>query len=411
MVIIVKYRTGLAALPFVLCFSVPALAQEQGVSAFTGQPVPSTPPAASASPSAASPVAPATPAAASGAEAVRPRLHHSPLTSVPAREPLFVTASIEHPELVKRALLIYATEGSPQAREVEFRRGATEYVAEVPAAELLPRWLEYSLELELLDGTRQVVFASRKNPHRVSVPEELMDARERALYQRLGGKRSVFSASGDYVDFGTSKAQTADALGNPIGHDVRDHYFRLEGGYTYRPLRFVTEFSLRAGVVRGQSPVPIDDGSDTSGAKPRDPFKVGLNYGAPSVRLRLADVCHVEGEFLTSVTEKGFSLGVGAAVLVGDPYGGKLTLGFESIKTFGTRFWSRMDIPATRRLTFSPIIEIADTPHANKFGVRLLGELGVDVGGGFSIGARGGYQARLFTEGGASGGGTVAYAF
>ena len=70
-----------------------------------------------------------------------------------------------------------------------------------------------------------------------------------------------------------------------------------------------------------------------------------------------------------------------------------------------------MDIPASSRLMFSPIIEIADTPHANKFGVRLLGELGVDVGGGFSIAARGGYQARLYTEGGASGGGTVAYSF
>ena len=345
--------------------------------------------------------------------AARPKLHHSPLTSVPAHEPLLVTASIEHPELVKRALLIYATEGATSQREVEFRRGATQYIAEVPAEQLVPRWLEYSLELELLDGSRQVVFASRQHPHRVAVPEELMDARERALYQRLGGRRSVFSASADYVDFGTSHATRADAAGNAVGSNVRDHFFRLEGGYTYRPLRFVTEFSLRAGVVRGKSPVPFDDGGgDTSGAaKPADPFAVGLNYGAPSVRLRLADICHVEGEFLTSVTEKGFSLGAGAAVLLGDPYGGKLTLGFESIKTFGTRFWSRMDIPATTRVMFSPIIEITDMPHANKFGVRLLGELGFDVGAGFTLAARGGYQARLFTEGGASGGGTLSYSF
>jgi hypothetical protein len=384
-----SFLTALTALSLTLSLSAPALAEEAAAEAG------------------------ASTSGAATSAAARPRLHHAPLTSVPAREPLIVSATIEHPELVKRALLVYATEGKPAQREIEFRRGASAYVAEVPADELAPRWLEYSLELELLDGSRQVVFASRKRPHRVSVPEELMDARERALHQRLGGRRSVFSASGDYVDFGTSSAQTTDASGNLVGRDVRDRYFRLEGGYTYRPLRFVTEFSLRAGVVRGKSPVPVDEVSDGTGAtvKPSDPFAVGLNYGAPSVRLRLADVCHVEGEFLTSVTEKGFSLGVGAAVLIGDPYGGKLTLGFESIKTFGTRFWSRMDIPASSRLMFSPIIEIADTPHANKFGVRLLGELGVDVGGGFSIAARGGYQARLYTEGGASGGGTVAYAF
>ena len=385
MVNIVKHHRFLSALTALsLSFSAPAWAQED-----------------------------ATADAGATSAAARPQMHHAPLTSVPAHEPLIVTATIEHPELVKRALLVYATEGQRKQREVEFRRGASAYVAEVPADQLAPRWLEYSLELELLDGSRQVVFASRKRPHRVSVPEELMDARERALHQRLGGRRSVFSASGDYVDFGTSSAQTTDSAGNLVGRDVRDRYFRLEGGYTYRPLRFVTEFSLRAGVVRGKSPVPVDEVDDGTGAtaKPRYSFAVGLNYGAPSCRLRLADVCHVEGEFLTSVTEKGFSLGVGAAVLIGDPYGGKLTLGFESIKTFGTRFWSRMDIPASSRLVFSPIIEIADTPHANKFGVRLLGELGVDVGGGFSIAARGGYQARLYTEGGASGGGTVAYAF
>jgi hypothetical protein len=343
---------------------------------------------------------------------LRPRLHHAPLTTVAAREALIVSATIEHPELVKRALFVYRTEQQAGLRELEFRRGMQSYVAEVPAELMLPRWLEYSIELELLDGTRQAVFASRPEPHRVAVPEVLMDARERALHQRLGGRRSVFSASGDYVDFGTSRALTSDASGNVVARDVRDHYFRLEGGYTYRPLRFVTEFSLRAGVVRGKSPVPFDVSDDGDGtSKPRDPFAVGLNYGAPSVRLRLHDAFHVEGEFLTSVTEKGFSLGVGAAVLIGDPYGGKLTLGFESIKTFGTRFWSRMDIPASSKIVFSPIIEIADTPHANKFGVRLLGELGVDVGAGFTVAGRGGYQARSFTEGGASAGGMLAYAF
>jgi hypothetical protein len=350
-----------------------------------------------------------TAAAAPAKDESRPRVHHAPITSVAAGERLLVSANIDHPELVKRLLFVYSTEHAPSLREVPFLRGSSAYVAEVPADEMKPSWLDYAIEVELLDGSREAVFASRRALHRVSVPEELMEARERALYERLGGRRSVFSASADYVDFGQSHAQVSDGLGNITNQNVRDHYFRIEGGYTYRPLRLVTEFSLRAGVVRGLSPVPIADGSGQQGN--RDPFAVGLNYGAPSVRLRLADVCHLEGEFLTSVTEQGFSLGAGAAVLIGDPYGSKLTLGFESIKTFGTRFWSRMDIPANRWLLFSPMIEIADTPHADKFGVRLLGELGVDVGSGFVVAVRGGYQARVYTEGGASAGGTVSYAF
>ena len=76
---------------------------------------------------------------------------------------------------------------------------------------------------------------------------------------------------------------------------------------------------------------------------PDDRFRVGLNYGAPTVRVRLSDLAHVEGEFLTSVTEVGFSVGAGGALLIGDPYGSKLTLGFESIQVFGERFYSKLD--------------------------------------------------------------------
>ena len=33
---------------------------------------------------------------------------------------------------------------------------------------------------------------------------------------------------------------------------VDDQYWRVEAGYTYRPLRTIAEFSLRGGVVRGE---------------------------------------------------------------------------------------------------------------------------------------------------------------
>ncbi len=104
-------------------------------------------------------------------------------------------------------------------------------------------------------------------------------------------------------------------------------------------------------------------------------------------------------------------MGGGGALEIGDPYGAKLVLGFESVQTFGSRIYSRLDLVAGERLRFSPIIEVTDMPHANKFGVRLLGEIGYDLGDGFSVGVRGGYQARKSTSGGPSFGGTLAYAF
>jgi hypothetical protein len=238
----------------------------------------------------------------------------------------------------------------------------------------------------------------------------LMDARERALLTRLDGRRSVFSVSGEYVDFGTSKANVQDVNGIASRANVHDEFFRVEGSYTYRPLRVVTEFSLRIGVVRGTSPVPLS-AAPAPGKSEADRFKVGLNYGAPTVRLRLDDIVHLEAEFLTSVTETGFSVGTGAALLIGDPYGSKLTLGAESIQVFGTRMWTRMDIRASRSVSVAPVVEVTNMPHADNYGVRLLGEVTDQLGQGFSIALRGGYQARVSTGGGPSAGGTLGCAF
>jgi hypothetical protein len=344
------------------------------------------------------------------AQSAVPRLHHAPISVSTAHQALLITGEIDHPELVKRAILAYRVADSGPYMELEFKRGAPgPYVAEIPEDAVNPPEISYLIEIDATDGTRLPVFASRAEPHRVLIPEELMDARERALLQRLDGRRSVFSASGEYVDFGYSKAEVASSMGQS-GQSVHDEFYRVEGSYTYRPLRFVTEFSLRIGVVRGNSPVPLSS-TPAPGKTDADRFKVGLNYGAPTVRLRLADIVHVEGEFLTSVTETGFSVGTGASILIGDPYASKLTLGFESIQVFGTRFWSRMDISASDRLTVAPVIEVTNMPHADNYGVRLLGDVTAQLGQGFSASVRGGYQARVSTGGGPSAGATLGYAF
>jgi hypothetical protein len=337
-----------------------------------------------------------------------PRLHHAPVPVAEAHEDLLIEAEITHPELVRRALLFYRTAEDATVRELEFRRGTEHYVAAIPADHVRWPWIAYFIEIERLDATRIPIFASRAQPHRVEVPEDLMDVRERALYERLSGRRSVVSASGEYVSFGRSETDQIDPVTGRVNEvDVDDYYYRLEAAYTYRPLRFITEFSLKIGLLRGHSPVPVEDGTRDSD----DRFKVGLNYGAPTVRIHLGDIWHAEGEFLTSVTEVGFSVGAGGAILVGDPYGSKLTLGFESIQVFGTRFYTKMDIRAPKLVTVAPMIELTNMPHARNYGLRLLGELTIDAGRGFGVGIRGGYQARLATSGGPTGGATLSYTF
>jgi hypothetical protein len=337
-----------------------------------------------------------------------PALHHAPQVTARLAEDISIGAVVDRPDRVKRALLVFR--GGGTHGEVEFARssGPLGYVAVIPATAVRPD-LGYSIELETTTGEQLQVFASRNAPHHVTVLDSSEDRREAALLARLKGRRSVVQSSAEYASFGTTTATVPVAAtpGAPAGptqtRSVADYFYRVEGSYTYRLLGTVSEFGIRAGVVRGQSLVRNE--SDPS------KYEVGLNYGAPRIRLRAEDWLHVEGELLTSVTEIGFAVGGGGAVLLGDAYGSKLVLGIEGIQVFGVRGYTRLDLVASSRLAFAPMIEVTTMPHADVAGVRLLGEVAFDLGAGLRLDVRGGYQARRFDQGGPTIGGGLAYAF
>ena len=335
-----------------------------------------------------------------------PALHHAPQVTARLAEDISIGAVVDRPDRVKRALLVF--QGGGTHGEVEFARasGPLGYVAIIPATAVRPD-LSYSIEIETTTGEQLQVFATRAAPHHVTVLDAPEDRREAALLARLHGRRSVVQTSGEYASFGTTTATVPAAPGAlPRPAETRrvaDQFYRVEGSFTYRLLGTVSEFGIRAGVVRGQSLVRGE--SDPS------KYEVGLNYGAPRIRLRAEDWLHVEGELLTSVTEVGFAVGGGGAVLLGDPYGSKLVLGVEGIQVFGVRGYTRLDLIANSRLAFAPIIEVTTMPHADVAGVRLLGDAGIEMGAGLRLDVRAGYQARRFDQGGPTLGGSLAYAF
>jgi hypothetical protein len=371
--------TQTLALVAVLCSTVPARAQTEGSPRPDANKVDAT-------------------------SVVEPRLHHGPVSTAAAGEAFTLQAQIDQPHLVRQAWLVFRSADGTAMDQVAFLRASEgPYVAQVPGDKVRAPSFAYAIELETVNGQRVPAFASREAPFLVTVTPEYDDLREQAVLQRLEGRRSEVTASGEYVMFGTTDATLTDEDGATRTEGVRDHYYRLESGYTYRPLRTVAEFSIRLGVVRGRSVVPGE--SDSS------QFDVGLNYASPRVRFRIDDSIHVETELLTSVTEVGFSMGAGGALLIGDPYGTRLTFGFESVQTFGTRMYTRMDIDAGNGVLVAPVVEVTDMPHADRYGVRLLSEVGIDAGAGFRVAARGGYQARTFTSGGPSAGVSLSYGF
>jgi hypothetical protein len=327
-------------------------------------------------------------------------VHHAPISVADEGVPLRVLARIERPDHAKRIVLVYRNKQG--AGEATFERsvedGASEFSAEVPGG-VVHTGLAYAIEIEDGSGARHEAFASRAEMHGVEVLEDEGDMRERAQLERIGHRRSELVASTEYAYFGTTTG--IDASGNMV--PVRDEYWRVDGSYTYRILRTVAEFGIAFGVVRGSSIVPNPQNAST--------FEVGLNYGAPRIRFRALDWLHFDLELLTSVTEVGFSIGGGGAVLLGSPYATHVTLGVEGVQVFGVRGWARVDIPAGRRFTIAPTVEVTNMPHAADAGVRLLLDAGIRLGYGFSLGLRGGYMARNFATGGFGGGAQVGYAF
>lgn len=360
------------------------------------------PPVAAASSSAAPPAAsssgpPVTTATAPGQ--VEPYVAHAPLSVAKPHEAIDLTIELFNPHLAKRVLLIYQHDNVLE--EVPLLRNAEGYVARVPAEHVNPPGIAYAIEIETTDGRRVQGFATRTALHSVQVPDDVDDVREHHLIKRLDDRRSLAIGSFDYVYYGRS---TSDPDVNGITKAVPDYYWRSEIAYFYRPLRHVLEFGIRLGIVRGESPIGTpQDGKGKYGSK------VGLNYGSPTAIFRASDLFHIEASLLTSVTEIGFSGGVGGALHIGDPYGTKLVLAAEAIKTFGSRGWVRLDIVRSR-VRVSPVVEVGDIPNARP-GVRLYTELAIQLPAGFLVVMRGGYQARDFTSGGASGGLSFGYAF
>lgn len=347
-----------------------------------------------------------------------PAVHHAPISSATEDEPLTVTATIDAPHLVKGAYVVYRAKDRWLSLRLLRSGEEGEYAGVIPAEHVKGPRLGYAIELERMDGAREPVFASRAELHPVLVHDDPTDERERWLLDRLGGRRSVVSATGELVRFGTTVGKfalpcAANQEDCPVGSTrvptVDDQYWRVDASYTYRPLRTVSEFGFRLGVVRGRSLVDVQEYDD-------DKLDVGLNYAGANVRFRVVDIFHTDFEVLGSVTEIGFSMGAGAAVVLGDPFGLKFTLGWQTIgftnqTYFGTRFYTRLDLPATSRITLAPNIEVTDMPHAGDFGVRLLADAGFVLGRGFTLWVRGGYQARISRSGGPAAGATLQFGF
>ncbi|MEO7328651.1 MAG: hypothetical protein ABI193_08750, partial [Minicystis sp.] len=165
------------------------------------------PASADDAPAAPQPPAPPQPAAEAIASPQMPEVHHAPVASSFQHEPLKIAARLDHPELVRSMSLVFRN-AEGKWRTTPFLRGADDYTAVIPGAEIDPPGLAYMIEIERLDGTMIAGFASRAAPFPVLVIEDRADAREKAAMERMFGRRSVATFSAEMVRFGTTAGRS-----------------------------------------------------------------------------------------------------------------------------------------------------------------------------------------------------------
>jgi hypothetical protein len=336
------------------------------------------------------------------------RVHHRPVALAAADEPLGLMISVEGE--IEQAHVVYRV-GSGKLHGLAFgRANDPQWKVSLPASALAVGGFGYAIEIAVLvDGEleRRAVFASREALHRVQVTEDSADIVERRLLARADGRRSEVSAFGEWVSFGESVfVETDTPTGAPRRQLRRDGWWRVEGRYDYRFFGFAHSLGMRAGVIRADAPVPARE--DAVGD---ERFEAGFNYVAPEVRLRYHEVFHMDAGLTASVSDDGFAFGGSGALHVGRLDGMRLTLAMEGLQRLGIHAAVKVQLPIADWLALTPTVALTNYPAADRLGLRLLSDVTITPGAGFTITARGGYQTRVADGGGATVGGGLGYAF
>lgn len=350
-------------------------------------------------PPASPPSAPPTPAAAPES----PTIEHRPAGLAWSHERVVIGATVLFPHLVERVEVHYRTDVDATWRTLPLQRGDGEWAAEIPAAGLRARRLDYHLTLTTRDGQTREVFATRADPHIVVVHPSPDDAQELAELTYHQNQRLEFLAGGEYTNFGARLNPGGAVCGSAAGERCDDWWYSIFGEVRYRFHRTVRSVAVRVERLLGVT---------TRGQGAGISQEVGLVAATTEVEFRLFPPVSVALSGILGANEQSVQVGGGARVELGVGAPARVVLGFQGIVNYGlvASAWMRFDtIPRT---PLGAGVEVTNQPGANAdYGVRLLLEAGQRIGRHVTIFARGGYGARRQDAGGFSLSGSVAVAF
>jgi len=292
----------------------------------------------------------------------------------------------------------------------EFQRQGEEWAAVIPASQMLAPGVDYFIEVAGADGQRQAVFASAAMPHRIAVRQSSGEVRRDRELVHTRGRRSRFSAMGEWVDFGT---RTYEKDG--MERSIPDRYYRIDASYTYLLLAYPLK-AFRIGGLRllGTSPeVRRGDGTDCPGSLDDCDLEAGFKVGGyAELRFALQDGIEVDTRGTFMATKEGFNVGGRGELRFGVEDGSHVAMGGELLADVGSSAFFRLGWDTVPGIPMTATVEILDYPaDIRSTGVRLVYGVAHPFDSGLRLGARISYQARDELVGGAGAGLTASMDF
>jgi hypothetical protein len=338
--------------------------------------------------------------AVADAPELQPRILHVPPGQASTGAPLMLAMDLVHPERIDRVTVHWRAAASGPFRRARVRRGAeTNWAARIQVPRQGVDRIEYYVTVRTRDGADLAAFASPEDPHVVVVLPTPDDAQEAADLAFRSGRRLDLTAGGEWVDLG-ERADGDGALCGKPGQSCRDDWYVLYSAVRYHFLRRVRSVGVRVDRLRGVTP------------RSEDETRVGLVAATVDVELRLAPAISLSLLGVLGANEEAVQPGAGVLLSFGVGEPTRLDVGLRGVADVGWTFdaWMRwLTIPGT---PLGAGIEVTNEPGvSDDAAVRLLAEVGQQLGRHVVVTLRGGYGARDLRAGGPSLGGEARVSF
>jgi hypothetical protein len=320
-------------------------------------------------------------------------VRHLPPTEGQAGFPLELRAAVAPAHRLDGLWVYYRAEGEAAYQRAAFGRDVDgSYAARVDLPQSAGMFDYYLVGQELGQSAKEV-FASAAKPYEVLVHADADIEETRGWLSHVGGARSRFDLSGEWVDYGKAIA--------PDGTIYADHYYRGELAYryaildTFAGLRIDT-IRLGVGTMRATVP-PVDGALELYSAG----GKSGLDYGFSEVTVDLSPYVGLTSKLIIGGNRAGFAAGGGGKLRIGRSFGSRVELETESTSGVGTSGTFRLCWATVPRVPMSAAVQLTDVP-TGAYGIRFMYRADWEIRPTMVVGALIGYQARRSVGGGVS---------